>query len=226
MRLALPLLAVLALIALSACGGGDEAEPVALAQRVVEEADAPGSKTDPVETRQTTVDFEEFIGVLGERAVDPDADELRDVFTEAGFEAAIIDARFFGETHTPDALHVFSSAVQLQSEEGAESALEWFAADSMKPCPHTCAVRIGEFDVDGIPDARGVHRSQSAEDIEAVGRAEDVPFDSYEVLFADGPFVYSIALSGPPGSGGTEAQVTDIAGALYERVEGAPPPSD
>ena len=225
MRLALPLVAVLALIALSACGGGDDAEPVVLAQRVVEEADAPGSKTDPVETRQTTVDFEEFASILGERSVDADADELRDVFTEAGFEAAIIDARFFGETHTPDALHVFSSAVQLQSEEGAESALEWFAADSMKPCPHTCAVRISEFDVDDIPDARGVHRSQSAEDIEAVGTAEDVPFDSYEILFADGPFVYRIAVSGPPGSV-TEAQAKDIAGALYERVAGAPPPSD
>ena len=212
MRLALPLLAVLTLIALSACGGGDETEPVALAQRAVE-------------TRQTTVDLEEFIGVLHERAVDPDADELRDVFTEAGFEAAIIDARFYGETHSPDSPHVFSSAIQLESEQGAESALEWVAADSMKPCPHTCAVRIGEFDVDGIPDARGVHRSQSAEDIEAVGTANDVPFDSYEVLFADGPFVYTVAVSGPPGSV-TEAQATDIAGALYERVEGAPPPSD
>jgi hypothetical protein len=224
-RLALPLLAVLSLVALSACGGGDETEPVTLAQRVVEEADAPGSKADPVETRQTTVDFEEFIGVLSERAVDPDADELRNVFTEAGFEAAIIDARFYGETHSPDSPHVFSSAIQLESEQGAESALEWLAADSMKPCPTTCAVRISQFDVDGIPDARGVHRSQSAEDIEAVGTPEDVPFDSYEILFTDGPFVYSIALSGPPGFG-TEAKVTDIAGALYERVEGAPLPSD
>ena len=80
--------------------------------------DAPGSKPDPVETRQSTVDFDEFIVALGDLAVDPDTEEMTDVFTEAGFEGAVIDTRFFGETHSPEAPHIVSSVIQLQSEEG------------------------------------------------------------------------------------------------------------
>ncbi len=183
MRFALPLLAALTLVVtLSACGGGDDgesAEPAALAQRVVVEEDAPGSKPDPVETGQTTVDLNEFIVVMNDLAINPDMEELTDVFTEAGFVAANLDTRFFGETHTPDAPHVNSSVIQLQSEQGAEDALEWIDNDSMKPCPMSCAVRISEFDVDGIPDARGVHRSASAEDIAARGAEGDMPFDYY-----------------------------------------------
>ncbi|MDQ3379172.1 MAG: hypothetical protein M3546_02455 [Actinomycetota bacterium] len=220
MRFALPLLAALVLLALAACGGDDEAapaEPAALAQRVVAEEDAPGSKTDPVEKRQTTVDLDEFIDVLNNVAIDPDADELNDVFLEAGFEAAILDTRFYGETHNPDAPHITSSVIQLQSEQGAKDALEWIVADDRKPCPKTCAVRISEFDVNDVPNAQGVHRSASAEDIEALGTEEDRPFDSYRIGFTVGSFVYTVDLHGPPGSV-TEDQATDIAHALHGRV--------
>jgi len=223
MRLALSFLAALALVTLAACGGGDDsepaepAEPAALAQRVLTEEDAPGSKPDPVEQRQTTVDYDEFIDVLTNVAVDPDAEELTDVFTEGGFEGAILDTRFYGETHSPDAPHISSSVIQLQSEQGAEDALEWIVADDLKPCPKTCAVRISEFDVGGISGARGVHRSASAEDIEALGTEDDVPFDSYRIDFTDGAYAYTVDLHGPPGSV-TEDQATDVAHALHERV--------
>lgn len=213
MRLAAPLLAVVALLTFAACGGGDEADDAEtaapLTQRVLTAEDAPGSKPDPVEKRQTTVEFEEFIDALGELAVDPNTEEMTDVFREAGFEGAIIDTRFFGETHSRDAPHIVSAVVQLQSEEGAANALDWLEADSMKPCPKTCAVQISELDVDGVPDAWGVHRSQSAEDIEAVGTEGDRPFDAYGVGFTDGSFVYTIDLHGPPGSV-TEEQVSAL----------------
>ena len=220
MRFALPLLVALAVITLVACGGEDEAEtaePAPLAQRVVTEEDAPGSKPDPVETRQTTDDFDEFIRVLGELAVDPDNEEMTAVFMDAGFEGAIIDTRFFGETHSQSSPHIGSSVIQLQSEEGATSALDWLEADKMKPCPKTCAVQISEFDVDDIPDARGVHASASAEDIEAVGNADERPFDAYWVGYTDGSFVYTVDLFGPPGSV-SEQQALDIATALHHRV--------
>jgi len=219
-RFALPLLAALVLITLVACGGEDDAEtaePAPLAQRVLTEEDAPGSKPDPVETRQTTVDFDEFIRVLGELAVDPDKEEMTAVFMDAGFEAAIVDTRFFGETHSPSSPHIFSSVIRLQSEEGATSSLDWLEADIMKPCPKTCAVQIGEFDVDDIPDARGVHASASAEDIEAVGNDDERPFDAYWIGFTDGSFVYTVDLHGPPGSV-SEQQAVDIASALHHRV--------
>jgi hypothetical protein len=219
-RFAIPLLAALALVASAGCGGDDDAapvEPVPLEQRVVSAEDAPGSKPDPVEEGQMTVDFDEFIGALGELAVDPDTAEMTEVFEEAGFEAAITDTRFFSATHSPDAPHVNSSVIQVQSDDGAASALEWLEADSMKPCPTTCAVKISEFDVDGAPDAWGVRRSANAEDIEAVGTAGDRPFESYGIGFTDGSFVYTLDLHGPPGSV-SEEQAEDIARSLYERI--------
>jgi hypothetical protein len=221
-RLAIPLLAVFALVTFAACGGEDVAEPAApLEQRIVTAEDAPGSKPDPVERRQMTVVFDEFIDALGELAIDPDTEEMTGVFREAGFDGAIVDTRFFGETHSRDSPHIRSSVIQLQSEQGAAKALEWLDADTMKPCPGSCAVQISEFNVDGIPDAWGIHRSQSAEDIEAVGREDDVPFDGYAVGFTDGSFVYVVDLHGPPGSV-SEEQASDIARALYERIADLP----
>ena len=80
MRFAIPLLAALAMVTLVACGGDDDetAAPVPLAQRFLTAEDAPGSKPDPVETRQTTVDFDEFIAILSDLAVDPDNEEMTD----------------------------------------------------------------------------------------------------------------------------------------------------
>ncbi len=222
MRFALPLLAALALFTLVACGGDDDtetAEPVPLSQRVVLEQDAPGSKPDPVETRQATVDLDEFIETLNNIAIDPDTDEITDVFTEAGFKGAIIDTRFYGETHTPSAPHVNSSVIELGSEQGAQDALAWIVADAMKPCPHTCAVEISELDVEDIPGARGVRRTASAEDIAALGNEDDIPFESYQVTFTDEFFVYNVDLHGPPGTV-SESQAIEIATALHHRVSG------
>jgi hypothetical protein len=221
-RFAIPLLVALTTVALVACGGDDDetATPVPLAQRFVTAEDAPGSKLDPVETRQTTVDFDEFIAALSERAVDPDEEEMTTVFQEAGFKGAGVDARFFAETHTFTAPHVFSSFIELESEDGATSALDWLETDSRKPCPMSCAVQISTFDVDDIADARGVHRVATAEDIERVGTAEQQPFDSYWVGFTNGAFVYTVDLRGPPGSV-SEEQALEIVSAYYDRLTGS-----
>lgn len=221
MRFAITLLAALALITLAACGGGDDeaAPPVPLAQRFVTAEDAPGSKPDPVERRQTTVDFDEFIQGLSERAVDPDKEEMNTVFREAGFKGAGADARFFGEMHEGTLPHVFSTFIELESEDGATSALDWLETDGMKPCPMSCAVQISEFDVDDIPDARGLHRSATAEDIEKVGTEDQRPFDGYWVGFTKGPFVYTVDLHGPPGSV-SEEQAVEIARAYEDRLSG------
>lgn len=223
MRLHALALLLLAVFAVAGCGG-EEAQPLTLEQRVLTAEDAPGSKPDPMETRRQTTDFDQFITALKEIAIDPD-ETVTGVFREAGFQGAVEDVRFFGETHSPDAPHIFSSVIQLESEDGAQSAIDWFHADSLKPCPKTCAVRISEFDVSGISGARGIRRSQSAEDIERLGQAGDVPFESYTVIFSDGPFAYSVDLSGAPGSV-SEEQASEIAQAFHGRVEGAPPPDE
>jgi hypothetical protein len=210
------------MLTLVACGGGDDkkAAPVSLAQRFVTAEDAPGSKPDPVEMRQTTVDFDEFLAALSERAVDPDKEEMTTVFQEAGFKGAGEDARFFGETHTFTAPHVFNSFIELESEDGATSALDWLETDSRKPCPISCAVQRSTFDVDDIADARGVHRIATAEDIKRVGFEDEQPFESYWVGFTNGAFVYIAELRGPPGSV-SEEQALDIARAYYDRLTGS-----
>ena len=223
MRFVLPLLAALVLIVPVACGGEDEtaAAPLPVAQRFVTAEDAPGSKPDPVETRQTTVDFDEFIVGLTDASIDPDKEEMTTVFQDAGFKGAGVDTRFFGETHTPGSSpHVSSSFIELESDEGATSALDWLETDSKKPCPMSCAVQISEFDVDGIADARGVHRVATAEDIERVGTTDERPRDSYLVAFTVGPIVYRVDLQGPPGSV-SEEQALDIASAYYDRLTGS-----
>jgi hypothetical protein len=210
------------MITLVACGGDDDeaAAPAPSAQRFVTEEDAPGSKPDPDETRQTVADFDAFIAALSELAVDPDQEEVTTVFEEAGFKGAGIDTRFYGETHTPGVSpHVVSSFIELGSEDGATSALDWFEADTEKPCPMSCATQISEFDVDDIEDARGVRRLTTAEDIERVGTGDERPNDSYWVGFTDGAVVYSVELFGPPGSV-SEEQALEIANAYYDRLTG------
>lgn len=217
MRFAIRLLVPLFAVVLVACDGDEPTVPVA--QRFPTAADAPGTKPDPVEERQTTDDFDEFIAAASEALIDPQEDEMTTLFQEAGFKRAGLDARFFGETHTPDARHLFSSFIELESEDGAMSALDWLEADSMKPCPMSCATRVSSFDVDGIPDARGVHRIATAKDIEAAGFEGERPSESYWVGFTERSIVYTVELEGPPGSV-SEEQAQEIASAFYDRLAG------
>ena len=205
---------------LVACSGDDEqtAAPVPLAQRFVTAEEAPGSKPDPDETRQTTEDFDEFIALLGEASIDSDTQEMTEVFQEAGFESAGVDTRFYGETHTPGSSpHVVSSFIELESEDGATSALDWLETDVRKPCPMSCAVERSSFDVDDIPDARGVSRIATAEDIQRVGNPDERPSEEYWIGFTNGAFVHTVNLFGPPGSV-SEEQALEIASAYHDRL--------
>jgi len=215
-RFATRLLVASTAVALVACGG-DDAVPVA--QRFLTAADAPGTKPDPVETRQTFVDTDEFIVAFTPALIDPDREEMTTLFQDAGFERAGFDTRFFGETHTPDARHLFGWFIELDSEDGAGNVLAWLEADATKPCPKSCAARVDSFDVDGIPDARGVHRVATAEDIEAAGTENEVPSEGYWVGFTTGSIVYTIDLNGLPGSV-SEEEALSIARAYHDRLTG------
>lgn len=171
-----------------------------------------------METRQSSTAIEALVDELMMRSIDPDEEMLTELFTEAGFKGSVLEARFYGETHSPEVPHVFSSVIELESDEGAESVVDWLVEDSLKPCPGTCANEVAEFEVDGIPDASGIRRSQSQEDIAARGRPDDVPFDSYTTIFADGPFVYTIDLRSRTEGTVSEEQALDISAALYDRV--------
>ena len=120
------------------------------------------------------MDFDEFIAVLGPALIDPDEEEMTTVFQEAGFKGAGVDARFFGETHDPHGPHVFSSFIELESEDGATSALGWLETDAMKPCPNSCATRVSSFGATRALQLPGpVVGARSKERLEGVGTDPD-----------------------------------------------------
>ena len=213
-----------AVLGLAACGGGsDEATstgPLALDQRVVTEEDAPDSKPDPVEKRQTAADEDEFVEKMGDAFINPTEQETEDLQT-VGFVQAIRDTRYFGDMHSRDAVHTFSLVVQFDSPDSAKEMADFFHTDSLRPCPESCAFSVSEFDVDGIPGATGVRRYASEEAVQAAGTSENIPRDSYAIFFADGDFAYNIDLGGPPGTT-SEDKVVEIAQKLYDRVHGLP----
>lgn len=219
MRFAILLLVALTTATLIGCEGGEDeaAASVPVAQRFVTAEDAPGSKPDPVEQRKTTVGLDEFIADFHHGTIDADREEMTAIFQEAGVKGAGMDTRFFGETHKPKAVHLASWFIELGSEEGAMSALDWLEADLMKPCPTSCAAQISTFDVDAAADARGVRRTSTAEDIASFGSPDERPSDSYWIGFTDGASVYTVELWGPPGSV-SEEQAQEIASAYRDRL--------
>jgi hypothetical protein len=216
-RFAIRLLVAWTMAALVACGGGDDAPPIA--ERPLTAADSPGSKADPVEEGETAEDLDEFITAFTPALIDPDEEEMTALFEEAGFVRAGLDVRYFGDTHESAEQHVFNWFIELDSEDSAASVLEWIEADTLKPCPESCAVRFSSFDVDGIPDARGVHRIATEESIEAAGTVGEEPSESYWVGFTAGPIVYTLDLMGLPGSV-SEKQAQEIASAYHDRLTG------
>jgi hypothetical protein len=218
-RFARPLLAAFAAVALVACGGGNHkaAVPLPVAQRFLTAADAPGTKPDPIEKRQTTVKFNEFIAALGQIAINPKHNEMVKVFRKAGFKGAGVDTRYYGQTHKRTAPHLNSSFIRLDSKEGATSALNWLETDERKPCRMTCDFRISSFHVDHIADARGVHRIATAQDIKNGGTKGERPLDLYWIGFSEGALVYTVELHGSPGSVSKE-QAQNIARAYHKRL--------
>jgi hypothetical protein len=216
---------VTAVIALSAAAcGGEDAAPLALEERVSGDADAPGSQADPVETPITVTGIED-VRSLPDGLFSPEEEDVTSM-EEAGFVTALVDTRFFpsepGAEHVGDEAHVARLVMQFASEEEAADMADVLHDDGLEPCPgNFCAADISEFEVDDIPDARGVARVTTAEDLEATGE-QGPPFAAYKISFADGPFAYEVDMFGPPDKVSQE-ELEEIAKNLYERVEGSPP---
>ncbi len=197
---------------------------MALEQRVSGEADAPGSQADPVETPITVTGIED-VRSLPDGLFSPEEEDVT-AMEEAGFVSALVDTRFFpsepGAEHVGDEAHVARLVMQFASEEEAADMADVLHDDSLEPCPgNSCAADISEFEVDDIPDAQGVARITTAEDLEATGE-QGPPFAQYKISFADGPFAYEVDMFGPPDKVSQE-ELEEIAKNLYERVEGSPP---
>lgn len=225
MRTGFLVLTLAAVLGVAACGG-DEADPLTLDQRFIQDGDAPGYAPDPVEGGKHTWDnVDDFVDQTHDRLVSATPPEAKKFLTEAGFVRAIGGTRFLpgsdGE-HSRGDPHAGIGVLQFESDEGARDAVDWFYEDDLQPCPGRCAVTISEFEVDGIPDAKGVRRVVTAKRLRQTGE-EGEPRDAYDIWFADGPFAYFVGTFGPPGDATTEAVTEAIAKRIYDRVEGAPP---
>lgn len=227
MRQRAVVLAVVAVMGFVACGGKDAA-PLPLDQRVASEAEAPGSEPDPRETPRTANGLEELAATMADHLITATEDD-KAVLEAAGFVSAILDTRFFpvnaGAEHVGGEPHTSTLVMQFDSAAGASDAADLLHADGLEPCPETCAFAISEFDVAGIPDARGVQRIATQEALDRTGDGDRPPRAEYSIQFTDGIFAYEVRLFGSPEEV-SEAQAEGIAAKLYARVAGAPPLSE
>jgi hypothetical protein len=228
LKLLLLALAATVAFAPAGCGGDDDSAtstgPIALEQRVVSEEDAPGSEPDPVETPVKVSSKDEFASKLGDRFVNPPPEDIQ-TLRSSSFVSAYDATRFTpaeeGGPHSRTAPHVSTLVMQFGTADDATTAVDLLKADSVRPCPETCAEQAEEFEFDGIPGAYGTHRFATAASIEETGDTESDPFDGFEIGFADGVFAYRIILDGPPGDVSQE-EAEEIAQNFYDRVHGAP----
>jgi hypothetical protein len=208
---------------MAACGSEEATNALTLEERVVGEAEAPGSEPDPVEEQVTVTGLEELEAELaGPEVYDEDLQSME----EAGFVSLVIDTRFYpsepGGEHVPGTPHVVTWVSGFESEEGANAGATVARDIGLRPCPETCAYEIAEFEPSGVPDAMGVQAIATQEAIDEIG--DDIQPDArYSVYFADGPVAYEVTVFGPPDEVSRQ-QAEDIATMLYERVSGAPLP--
>jgi hypothetical protein len=79
-------------------------------------------------------------------------------------------------------------------------------------------VRIEPFDVSGIPGAKGVRRFRDRPVV-----ANENPFESYDIVYADGPFVYDLFTLGPKLGTLNKSELIAAARKQYDRVKGSGP---
>jgi hypothetical protein len=205
----LVLIALAGVFALVACSCGKDKAPLALDQRTLIESELPGFKLSP-DPVQRWNDASKFAKDTHDVDIRATVEENIEQLQSGDFVAAIANS-FGGLGRQTEA---FSAAVQLGSPEAARDILEQRHQDYISPCPTVCTVSASEFEVSGIPNAKGVKRASEREH-------EGPPFEVYEVEFADGAFVYVVNVGGQPGTMSEDGAVS-AANKLYDRVKGAP----
>ena len=198
--------------ALLLAGRGEQVKPLELSGRVWESGEAPAVARPG--KRQATSDVATFVDQIKDSLVRATPGDAVKVLSDAGFKGAV------AREYEADGAGAVSVAMQLRDSDAAMSVLEWSNHDALSPCPGECNVDITAFDVKGIPGARGVKRLREQG---AQGAGPDAPFESYEVSFADGRFLYVLRTEGDPGTIGRGGLV-HAAKRLYDRVEGRPLP--
>jgi hypothetical protein len=204
---------VLVGVAVSAGCGSSKPKPLGLDQRLLRQSDLKGftlltPHPKPLDTLAAVND------VGGDFINDPRAAAKRLVplLQKAGFRRGLSEKLFRNAVHA-DATYMVT---QWGSDKQAKGLLEPLYLESFAPCPRKCQVVKTEFKVSGIKGEKGAELSQDA----GANR-----FRAYRVEFADGPFLYGLAiyLHGSLDAVSKD-DVVDAAEALYDRIKGHPPP--
>jgi hypothetical protein len=130
-----------------------------------------------------------------------------------GFKTATIES-FPG--NSPTSPIIASSVLLVGSNQQAEKVVKWSIADSLRPCREACTATWKSVKISGIPGAEGAYRHNLTPGVR--------PFESYNLAFADGPFVYDLFVLSPKPGTFNRNDLLKAVKAQYNRVKGAPLP--
>jgi hypothetical protein len=236
---------VVVAVAVSAGCGGSKPKPLGLEQRVLEKGDLAGFRCYaavpakarararanniplPPRCRRTLSNLKALADIGGAFINDPRAARKRLQLQKAGIlrgfgEQLFTSAPFSRSPKGPPKTRPNTAAslvVQFKSVKDAQTFLTKLYPESFAPCPEKCQVVKTPFRVSGIKGAKGAELSLTVGPVLARFRA-------YRIEFADGPFLYGLAVYEPASqtNAPSENDVVNAAQALYERVKHRPPP--
>jgi hypothetical protein len=201
----------------SGCGGSakEETGPLTVSERALRLDEIDGFVlTKRAQVRTSADAF--FSDVKFFPAPEGKVAELRREIERAGFVAGAVEE--LGAENNEEA-GGGSIVVQLESPQAAKTLVQEAYEASVSPCPGVCNIDFSEFEVEGVPGAKGSGRLRSVKE----ASPGNPSFEGYEVFFSDGAFAYVLYTEGRPGDV-TSDDLADAARNLYERVAGRPLP--
>jgi hypothetical protein len=199
-----------ALLVAAGCGSSSNSVVAGLPlwQRVVQGGELKGY--DPQIQPPANLNLTQFIRQARPSFIRITDSSARNELTADGFKTATIENFPSGAGPL-----VASSVLLVGSPSQAQRVVDWSSNDSLQPCPKTCNASFEAVKVSGIPGAKGAHR---------FNLPGTKPFEAYNILYADGPFVYDLFELGPKPGVVKEKDLIAAAKAQYKRVKGAPLP--
>jgi hypothetical protein len=215
------LILALAVIALGACGGGDDdgegdvsvtelssTLPTAGELRLDEAPPGPPAHGES-EWDDATDLFNRVDRLVIGAATDPS--EVGAAIEDAGFQRAV--GRDFGSRD----LNVRVRAAQFDSEEGALEARDLLHDEDLKsPCPKACIVTPIEYELGDVPDSVAVHHVPNP----AIVPPGESGVEAHHAEFAIGPLLYVVQMDGKP-SPTFSAEFDKLMRAVYGAASGA-----
>lgn len=200
------------LMVVAGCGSGTKhiVGGLPLWQRVIQGGELSGY--DPQIQPPAILNLAQFVEQAQASFVRITPASARKELTADGFKMATVENLLNTDQK---ATTVASSVILVGSPAQAQHAVDWSADDSLKQCRLLCNAGFNAVKVSGIPAARGAHRAN-------LGDVK--PFESYNILFADGSFIYDLFVLGPKPGAVKEKDLIDAVKAQYKRVKGAPLP--